>query len=110
MPGWWIVVPADLDKGEKLKGLNWGSAPTNNSLRILPYQLLGEGKNYNRNSFYIHGTGGKGSDGCILMAPAHRNKLLSQIVKNKGAWLQVFLSQPELNDWLEQKDRFNRTA
>ncbi len=110
MPGWWIVVPEKLDKGEQSSHTEWGGAPTGNSLRVLPYKLEGVGAGSTRSSFYIHGTGGRGSDGCILVAPGNRAALVKAVIDGNGAWLHAFLSGLELNNALEASDRSNRTG
>ena len=40
MPGWWIMVPEDLAKGEQSSFVGFGKAPTSASLRIIPYELV----------------------------------------------------------------------
>lgn len=111
VPGWWIVLPEKLaQKGAQSPHVKWGAAPTGNSLRIVPYRLDGGYEGSIRNSFYIHGTGGKGSDGCILIDPAHREVLVELVAGNHGAWLQAYISGTELNEALERSDRFNQTA
>lgn len=111
VPGWWIVLPEKLaDKGDQSPHVKWGAAPTGNSLRLVPYKLDAGYDGSIRNSFYIHGTGGKGSDGCILIDPAHRQVLVELVAKNAGAWLQAYIAGTELNEALEKSDKMNQTA
>ena len=111
VPGWWIVLPEKLaEKGAQSPHVKWGSAPTANSLRLVPYRLDQGYEGSKRNSFYIHGTGGKGSDGCILVEPAHRTVLVDLVSGNQGAWLYAYVSGTELNEALEKSRRFDRTA
>jgi hypothetical protein len=110
VPGWWIVLPEKLAKYRCSSHLGWGSAPTGDSLRIIPYQLDPRYSQSDRDSFYIHGTGGKGSDGCILIGPEHRHVLVACVARGGGAWLHAYLSGTELNNAIEQSDRINKTA
>jgi hypothetical protein len=110
MPGWWLVIPEKLARNEQPSYVASGAAPTGNSLRIVPFKLDATAGGSTRNSFYIHGTGGKGSDGCILLAPAHRETLVELVCKHSGAWLQAYVSGTELNEALERSDRFNVTS
>lgn len=110
VPGWWIVVPEKIARGKHSSQTAWGAAPTQNSLRVLPY-LLAEGyADSIRNSFYIHGIGGHGSDGCILLPANHRQVLADLVCANGGAWLHAYLSGVELNEVVERNDRFSSTA
>ena len=110
MPGWWIVIPEKLGLHKHSSHLDWGGAPTANSLRIVPYQLASGHEGSNRNSFYIHGTGGHGSDGCILIAPAHRSVLVGLVCEHDGAWLQAYWSGTELNEEIEKGELASHTA
>ena len=111
VPGWWIVLPEKLaDKGDQSPHVKWGAAPTGNSLRIVPYKLATGYEGSIRNSFYIHGTGGRGSDGCILIDPGNRTDLVELTAANGGAWLYAYISGIELNDALERSEQKNRTA
>ena len=83
MPGWWLVIPEKLAKKEQSSHVAWGAAPTAMSLRIVPYKLDQSTSKSTRNSFYIHGNGGKGSDGCILLGPVQRQALV-ELVCNMG--------------------------
>jgi hypothetical protein len=76
----------------------------------VPYELTDGYEDSIRNSFYIHGTGGHGSDGCILIDPAHRKVLVELVAGNGGAWLQAYISGTELNEALDKSNRFNQTA
>lgn len=95
-PGWWIALPEILRKSQRHSGLSWGSAPTDNSIRLVPYKLAKGFEATQRDSFYIHGTGGKGSDGCLIMGPGPRNGLVHAIANAQGAWLHCYLSEEEL--------------
>jgi hypothetical protein len=110
MPGWWIVLPEKLARGGKSSHVSWGAAPTGNSLRVVPYQLSEGYVGSVRNSFYIHGTGGHGSDGCILMAPTHRRTLVDLVSSSDGAWLQVYCSGTELDETLQTTGHVSTTA
>lgn len=109
MPGWWIVLPEKLNRGQQSSHVKFGAAPTSNSLRVVPY-ILDASAPGERNSFYIHGTGGHGSDGCILLAPSHRASLVDAICKTGGAWLHAFVSGIELKDALDRSHNLNNTA
>lgn len=98
VPGWWIVLPEELGKGEGSSWLPWGAAPTAHSLRVVPYALDASYAQGQRHSFYLHGTGGAGSDGCILLPPTHRQVLVNRVLEGGGAWLHAFVSGIELND------------
>jgi hypothetical protein len=109
-PGWWIVIPEKLAKGCQSSYVAWGAAPTDSSLRIVPYKLDGQYEGGHRNSFYIHGNGGKGSDGCILIEPAHRTALVHLVVGNNGAWLHAYISGTEMNDAFDKSQLVHQTA
>lgn len=109
-PGWWIVIPEGLQKGERSSLLSTGAAPTANSLKIVPYQLEKGYGDAPRFGFYIHGTGGDGSEGCLLLDPAHRAVLVRMVCKAGGAWLQSYLSSIELEQELQRSQHADRTA
>lgn len=110
VPGWWIVLPEKLAAKQRSSYLSWGGAPTGQSLRVVPYQLDPRYADGVRNSFYIHGTGGKGSDGCLLVAPTHRHALVDWVCGTTGAWLHAYVSGIELNEAFEQSTRMAHTA
>ncbi len=109
-PGWWIVIPEQLAKGHYSSHLRAGGAPTNMSMRLVPYQLDKAYHDNIRGAFYIHGTGGHGSDGCILIDPTNRQTLVKLVCSHGGAWLRAFISGQELNEKIEQSIRFSHTA
>lgn len=110
MPGWWMILPEILKKGQTPSGLSWGKAPTDYSLRIIPYKLDDNYSHSERNSFYIHGTGGHGSDGCILLSPADRKYLVGMVSNCGGAWLRVYYNSQEMSDSINMADHINRTS
>jgi hypothetical protein len=110
VPGWWIVLPERLAKGAHSSAVCFGRAPTNDSLRILPYQLAPEYAGSTRDSFYIHGTGGPGSDGCLLVPPGPRKQLVDLVCSGNGAWLHVYLSGVELEQLRRENTRLRNIA
>lgn len=110
VPGLFAVPPDVLKKGRMHKASVWGGAPTGNSLRLYPVKIEKRYGALTRNSFYIHGNGGKGSDGCIIMGPTDRQQLIDHVKAGKGAWLRAYLSSRELEKAYEESDAFNRTA
>jgi hypothetical protein len=110
VPGWWIVIPERLAKGHQSNFVRWGAAPTSASLRIVPYQLDSKYAAGHRGSFYIHGNGGKGSDGCLLIDPVHREALVDLVCNGHGAWLGAYISGTELSDALGTSAKADRTA
>ena len=109
-PGLWAVEPQVLANQQMSGHSMWGGAPTGHSLRLWPLALRKRYAKDARHSFYIHGTGGKGSDGCILMSPHDRKSLVRLVADNGGALLRVYLSGRELNDQFDRSDLLNRTA
>ena len=110
VPGWWIVIPERLTKHAQSSAVRFGHAPTNDSLRLVPYQLAVEHALSTRDSFYIHGTGGRGSDGCILLPPDPRKTLVDLVCSGHGAWLYVYLSGIELENLRRQNARLRNLA
>jgi hypothetical protein len=110
VPGWWIVIPERLARHAQSSAIHYGRAPTDNSLRLVPYQLAAGHALNTRGSFYIHGTGGHGSDGCILLPPHQRKELVDLICAGGGAWLHVYLSGLELENLRQQNAKFGSIA
>lgn len=58
-------------------------------------------RDYDIERFKIHGTGPKGSDGCIVIAPQHRIPILKAVKAAGGATLTVMWHGATLMDKLE---------
>ena len=122
-PGLWIILPEVLSKGAqsrcmKAGGATGGGAPTNGSLKLVPYSLEQEhlGEAEPRQGFYIHGASldpskaGTGSDGCILMNKLDRHWLATQVMAARGAWLIVTLNRKRLNEMRQFQNRTRNYA
>ncbi len=109
-PGYWVIEPEVLSKNTRSTMSVWGGAPTGTSLRLWPKRIEKKYLRVARHSFYIHGTGGKGSDGCILIAPNNRAELARLVTEHGGAILRVYLSGKEVNDAYERSDGFSSVA
>jgi hypothetical protein len=119
-PGWWIVLPEVLSRHQCPSLLGKGGAPTDFSLKLVPYALdqpePGIFGACARGGFFIHGASahpervGSGSDGCILLARDDRKRLAAAVVAAGGAWLYVFLNRKKLDDMLQRQADHDNVA
>lgn len=118
-PGLWIILPEILRKGERSPsmvegGETEGGAPTDFSLKLVPYELRQDslGHAEPRSGFYIHGASkdpskrGAGSDGCILMNKLDREYLAAKVVAAGGAWLVVDVNRQRLEEIRQFQHKF----
>lgn len=121
-PGWWIILPEDLKQGHRsryLPGQKSGGAPTEHSLKLVPYSLDAGWDSQTaqaRDGFYIHGASrtpakvGSGSDGCILMDRGPRAWLASAVAATGGAWLAVRVDRAKFDRIIEWNRKHAFTA
>ena len=105
--GWWIVLPEILSKSQTSSYLGKGHAPTDCSLKLVPFALTldnpGLSGQCNRGGFYIHGASkdskkiGAGSDGCILLGLFERKWLAERVLAGGGAWLYAYINGVKIN-------------
>ena len=67
-------------------------------------------RDYDIERFKIHGTGPKGSDGCLVIAPAHRIPLLKAVKEAGGATLLVLWDGARMNERIELSQRLGKYA
>jgi len=111
--GWWIVLPEILSKGQTSRHLGKGHAPTDTSLKLVPFALSSDNPGLsgqcNRGGFYIHGASrdskklGAGSDGCILLGLFERKWLAEKVLAGGGAWLYVYINGVKINQMIERQ-------
>jgi hypothetical protein len=93
-PGVWKILPP-REHGDS-KG-PWVSVlmPDDETRKAYPQ------RDYDVERFKVHGTGPKGSDGCIVIAPVHRIPLLKAVKEAGGATLTVLWEGDRMNERLE---------
>ncbi len=89
-PGlWWVYPPAWTDNKHPHLGV-WVSyvEPTGNQAEQFPRRTYDEAS-----GFFIHGAGKRGSNGCLVIAPQPRRRLLAAIEDVYWVALEVVLSE-----------------
>jgi hypothetical protein len=88
-PGlWWVYPPQWKDNKHPSLGV-WVAymKPTGNQASEFGKRTYDEDT-----GFFIHGTGARGSNGCLVISPPHRQRLLAAIEAAGGVALEVVLS------------------